>query len=477
MNTNKKANRLKNNIISSSAYQVLVMIVPIITTPYVTRIFDVNQMGEYSLSITLASLFVVIAQFGLPTYGAREIAISDSKKEATESFFKLESMQILTSIVSFILYNVIFIFLIDSANKPLYFVQSFLILANIFDISWYYIGIEEIGKVIVRNAMSKFFTTIAIFIFVNKNDQLILYALINILGILLGNLSMLVQSFRYINYSQAKFLIKFENMKSSFKLLVPTLVNTSYNSAEKSILNIITTSVEVGIYNEAKKIINLIAAAINSAFSALSPRMSYFVSKGEKEKVNLYFLNALKFCEIFSIIVVSGTLLVSEDFVAFFYGPGYEMVAPVLMVSSVSLITMPVTVLITRGILIPYAKDKEYSNSIVIILITGIVSNLLLDGFLGAIGAAISFTITQIFSYIYVVITIKEIVEIKMIITQNFKVLLLIVVNVLIVSVIIPTIYIGNPFISFLIKGSISVLLNVLIIYLGSKVKQSIQYT
>lgn len=472
MKTNRSTNKLKSNIISSSAYQVLAMIVPIVTTPYVTRIFDVTQMGEYSLSLTLASFFVVVAQFGIPTFGAREIAFIDSNEKNNNIFFKLESIQIFISLLSFILYNLIFIAFMDSENKTLFFVQSLLILVNIFDISWYFVGIEEIGKVIIRNALTKLFTTITIFVIIDSNNQLVLYALINVIGTLLGNLTMVFQSFKYIDYSYFKFSINKKYLSSSFKLLIPVLANSSYDSAEKSILGFATNPSEVGIYNEAKKIINLIVSVINSAFNALSPRMSFYVSKGEKEHLQLYFLKGLDFSSLFSIIAVSGIVVVADDFVEFFYGPGYEMVSQVLKVSGLSLIVMPVIVLIRRGLLIPYRKDKEFTNAVIIVLISGIVLNLTLNSIYGAVGAAISFSLTQLFSYIYVIYVVRKLVSLKILLFHFIKVITMIIVNVVLVHTFSNIVTIENSILLFIVKGFISVTMNILILAILSQIKK-----
>src|SRR5699024_7669034 len=107
MSLERNNKKLKNNIVYSSLYQILVFIVPIITTPYVTRIFDASKMGEYSLSLSIASLFVVISQFGIETYGTREIAKTELKSERDQLFFKLLSIQFTTSIIMFIIYNII----------------------------------------------------------------------------------------------------------------------------------------------------------------------------------------------------------------------------------------------------------------------------------------------------------------------------------------------------------------------------------
>src|SRR5699024_1193734 len=106
----------------------------------------------------------------------------------------LLSIQFTTSIIMFIIYNIIFNIGLNVRSKGLFFAQSLLILVNIFDISWFFIGIEEIKRTIFRNAMTKVFTTFSILLFIKSENQLILYALLNVIGMLIGNLTMVVSS-------------------------------------------------------------------------------------------------------------------------------------------------------------------------------------------------------------------------------------------------------------------------------------------
>lgn len=463
MSLERSNKKLKNNIVYSSLYQILVFIVPIITTPYVTRIFDATQMGEYSLSLSLTSLFVIISQFGIETYGTREVAKVNSKVDGDQLFFQLISIQFTTSIIMFILYNIIFIGILNIESKGLFVVQSLLILVNIFDISWYFIGIEEIKRTISRNAMMKVFTTISILLFIKNENQLILYALLNVIGMLIGNLTMVVASRHYINYRNLEYNFSKKHATGSIKLLIPRLLNSSYASIENTILRITTTAGNVGIYAQAKKIDNLIFSVINSAINALSPRMSYYVSKRDTESINTIFTKGLEYLSMFSVIFISGILAVSIDFVDFFFGSGYEMVAPVLDIISLTLILLPIMALLNRGILIPHNKDKEYSISIIVILISGTFFNILLSPLYGAIGAAIAYNLTQIFSFAYLLYIVRDIIDIKIILKNIFKSIILIIINVTILNGVSDYITIENSILSFLVFGVISMSLNLLV--------------
>jgi len=460
LKTDRSNRKLKINIISNSIYQILVMVVPILTTPYVTRIFDVGQMGEYNLSLMIASLCVIVSQFGLESYGVREIAQTKTKIEENKKFFQLHTIQTTASILMFIIYNLLSIFILNVENKQLYFVQSFLILVNIFDISWYFTGVEEIRKIILRNALSKIFVTLSIFVLIKDSDQLSFYALINVLGMLLGNFTMIFSSKQYIDYSYLKFSTKKQYILGSFRLLLPRLLNAGYGTVETSVLQIATTAGNVGIYSEAKRIINLSFSVIKSAFSALSPRMSFHVSRNEFSKVQTIFQKGLMYCSFFAIILVSGIQAVSTYFVDFFFGPGYEMVAVVLQIASFGLVFIPIISLISSDILVPIGKDKEYTTSILIILISGTILNFILDPRFGAIGAAIAFAFTQMFCLIYLTFITRRIIRSIKIMKSILITFLAIILNIIIINRISVVISMSNPFVAFLFFGTASVLLS-----------------
>lgn len=148
-------------MISSGLFQLLMLVVPLITTPYVARIFTPYHLGIYAASYSVASLFVTFSMIGLPIYGARRIAQINNIVERTRVSFNLWVIQILCSFICFFFFNGLVVIL---HLDKIYYVQSFLILATMFDISWFYIGLEEIRKNLLRNLVTKILATLSIFI-------------------------------------------------------------------------------------------------------------------------------------------------------------------------------------------------------------------------------------------------------------------------------------------------------------------------
>ncbi|ALV21534.1 oligosaccharide flippase family protein [Carnobacterium antarcticum] len=462
---NKK--KLKNNIIYSGLYQVLIMIVPVITTPYITRIFSISQMGQYGLAASISGFFVIVANFGLSVYGSREIAKTKNIEERTKLFSELWIMQFICSIVSFITYIIIFVFFIELGNKKLFYIHSFLILVNILDISWFYIGIEEIKKTILRNFFMKFFTTFCIFIFINKNTELVLYSFINIFGIFLGNISLLFPLKNFINIKYLGLKIKKESFKESFKLLLPTLLKSSYSSIDRSLLRSLSgVSSSVGIYDQGIKIINLVFSVINSSLNALMPRMSSHVSRKEFKEIDFYIEKAIKVCNVFSIVIITGIFSVSDYFVLFFYGNGYESVSTVIKITSISFIVMPMSIFFANGLLIPLKKDNHYSFSIIFMIIIGIFFNILLDSSFSFIGASIAYVASEVIGFIYRLYSIRRYVSITKIIKYLTYTVSVICISLLFVLYFKKVILINSSILSFISFGFIGLIANVFILLL-----------
>lgn len=330
-----------SNVFFSASYQILILFVPLITTPYITRIFSPSQLGIYAASLALVGFFVVGAAFGLPFFGSREISKA-SPENRTLLFYEFFSLQILTSIAFFISF-IIMITIVGSSKY--YYIQSLLILINIFDISWFYIGIEEIKRTLYRNFISKMFTLISIFIFVKSKNDLLVYIIINILGMLLGNLLMIMQLKKFINTGFKFVFPKLSTFKGSFGLFVSQMISSSKSSFDRIILVGMTGSNSaVGIYDQGRKIINIIIAVSNSATIALLPKMTSTIetSEGNTDKLESILKKVIPIIFLGSLFLGYSINLNAVSFVRLFFGQGYENVATILKIFSIVLLILPV---------------------------------------------------------------------------------------------------------------------------------------
>ena len=69
-----KEKNVKKNYIYNVAYQMLVIITPLLTAPYIARVLGANGMGVFSYVTAIAAFFIIFANLGTSTYGQREVS-------------------------------------------------------------------------------------------------------------------------------------------------------------------------------------------------------------------------------------------------------------------------------------------------------------------------------------------------------------------------------------------------------------------
>ena len=165
------------NYIFNLAYQILIIILPLITTPYVSRILGPDGIGAYSYTASITTYFILFGCIGLNLYGQREVAYHQSDKIAiSKTFFEILLLKIGTMAISIC----VFIFTVQMMNqyKLLFYIQLLDLIANMLDITYFYQGIEEFKVIVIRNVLIKIIGIICIFTFVKTKADLSLYVFI-----------------------------------------------------------------------------------------------------------------------------------------------------------------------------------------------------------------------------------------------------------------------------------------------------------
>lgn len=451
----KVKNKLLSNVIASGLFQFFFLIVPIITTPYVTRIFSPQDMGLYSTSYAVAMFLMQIAHFGLPIYGIRVIA---QTKNISKSFFELFSLQLIMCSMTFLVFNLFNFYFIN--EKYVYFYQSFLILVTALDVSWFFIGIEEIKKNLIRNAFSKMIVIIFIFIFVKEPSALLLYIKINVLGNLLGNLTMIFQLKNYISWSKFSLKLNSHHFRNSLGLLIPQSVDSGKNAISRLILVYSSGYNQGGLYDQGIKVIIMLNGIIGSMGGAITPRIAYLVKKERYEEIVEITKNFLTVIYISSIIIISGVLVTAGYFTNMFFGESFMGVSSIMQIGSFSLLFGSISLFLGKSLLVPFSRDKTYRNISLQSSIILIISNIILDPFYGATGAAISFAISSIFWCITSFIGLKDIIKIKNQIYNILFCIILILLNYYLISNLEKYWYKDNSIFMMITNGFSSVLIS-----------------
>ncbi len=368
-------NKIKKNYIYNLASQLLTIIIPIITTPYISRVLGAQAIGDFSYTTGIVSYFCMVAMLGTANYAQREIAKKhESKMYVSYIFYEIVIIRIIMILMVLGCYLVFLNLPMWRQYRILFSVQIISFVAWGFDITWFYQGLEQFKITATRNTIIKLISTIFIFLIVKKESDLVLYTIIYCASDLIGNITMWPYLKKNIVKVERTKINVFRHIKGTLELFVPNIALQLYTVFDKTMLGYMVDTLQVGYYSQAEKIIKIILVAISSLFTVLLPRFAYLNDKGNDVEANKYFISAVEYTYFLAIPMTIGCIYISDYFVPLFFGRGYEAVSPLMKILSILFIVMSVEKLLGT-ILIAYNRQNAYTVSVVIASIINILLN------------------------------------------------------------------------------------------------------
>lgn len=386
---------ITKNYIYNLFYQCLVIIVPLFTTPYLSRVLGAELIGIYSYTLSIATYFVLFGSLGVAMYGQREIAyVQDKEYERSKTFFEILIMRFITLAISLFIFY--FGFCMQGEYKMYYKILILEILANSLDISWFFQGLEEFKKIVLRNTIIRLISIACIFIFVKSVNDLNKYFFIYVLSNLIGNISLWMYLPNHIKKVKLKDLKIFKHLKPTIALFIPQIAVQIYTVLDKTMIgSIVTDKSEVGFYEQAQKIVKLLLTIATSIATVMIPRMANTYASGDKEKLKEYMNKSFRFVLLLAFPLMFGIISISSKFVPLFYGEGYEKVIYLISIISPILLAIGLSSVVGTQYLLTTKKQKEFTISVSIGAIVNFCLNIIFINLWKSIGASIATVISE----------------------------------------------------------------------------------
>ena len=314
-----KKKSIAKNYIYNLIYQMLTIFLPLITTPYLSRVLGAEQIGIYGYTCSIVTYFILFGTLGINMYGQREIAyLQNSKEKSSKTFWELIIIRSFTLIISIILFFIVYA---SGGEYSLYYkILMIQLVANIFDISWLFQGIEEFDKTVIRNLIVKLLSLVLIFTCVRSYDDLWIYFLIYALAEFIGNVSIWFYVPKYINRVSIKELELRRHIRPVLSLFLPQIAIQIYTVLDKTMIGaILNDMTEVGYYEQSQKIIKILLTIITSLGTVMMPRIAKCYAEGKNEEIKKYMYKTFRFVFMLSFPLIFGIISVSKDFVPLFF--------------------------------------------------------------------------------------------------------------------------------------------------------------
>lgn len=384
------------NYMYNLIYQILILVLPLVTTPYLSRVLGAEGIGIYSYTYAIITYFVLFGSLGIALYGQREIAyVQDKPKRRKKIFLELITVRFITLLIAIFIYYLFFIR--GEQYREYYKILLIELLAAGFDISWFFQGIEEFKKTVLRNVLVRIISVSLVFILVKTVDDLWKYILIYSLCDFFGNLLLWFYLPKYLKGGRVGRLHIARHIVPVLMLFLPQVTNKIYNLLDTTMIGaLVSNKEETGYYEQGQKVIRLLLTIVTSLGVVMVPRMANTFANGDKKRINAYIKNSFNFVFIISFPMMFGIASISKAFVPIFFGKGYDKVPLLITIFSPMLILMGIENVIGTQYLLPTRRQKEFTISVISGIIVNLILNFIFIQLWGSVGASIATILSQI---------------------------------------------------------------------------------
>ncbi|ACZ31918.1 polysaccharide biosynthesis protein [Xylanimonas cellulosilytica DSM 15894] len=403
---------LKKNVLYQSVYQILVLLAPLVTAPYVSRVLGPEGVGLNSWTFSVAEYFVLVAMLGIANHGARTIArVRGDRERLNREFSDLLFVHVLVSALAVVAY-LVFVLAFVEGNRTLFAIQGLWIVAAALDLNWFFSGIEQFGVIVARNTVIKLATIISIFVFVRGPGDLWVYVAILALGALLGQASVWPFVTAHITYRRPVWASAITHIRPLLVLFAPVVAVSFYRITSRVMLGAMTSEAQVGFYANAEKIIGIPLGLIGAFAAVMLPRMSNLVASGNEGDVKRLMSTSFRYVWLVGTALTFGLAGIGLELAPLFFGEDFAATGPLIVGMAVTIPFMAFSSVIRAQCLIPRSLDKKFTASLFCGAIVSVIANLVLIPRLEAVGAVIAIVLAEITVCVVQMISVRDLLPI-----------------------------------------------------------------
>lgn len=381
-------------------YQISILISPLITMPYVSRVLGAENIGLYSYTNTVVAYFVLAANLGSGSYAQKQIAICDKDIiSRSRVFFNVICFRTVVFIVVTAGYLVYLLNEKHTDIRMLLQVQGLALISAFLDISWLFQGMQNFRLTAMRSVLFKLIGVIAVFLLVSSAEDLIIYVGVELLSTMLGNVTLWFRLKGIIKKVAWKDLTPFVCAKECFEFFLPGVAVQIYTGMNKVLLwELAGDQAQSGFYEQAIKIIHFCTSLLSAYSTLWFPKMSkLFYQKVDDEKIKQSIRTGTRFVGLLGFPIVAGIAVITPQFVAMLLGNEFMAAVPLIRIMLPQILIVGISTALGQQF---YNASGRHRTSMWIVTAgacLNILMNALIIPHLAAIGAAMVSLVTELF--------------------------------------------------------------------------------
>lgn len=437
---------------------ILNLIFPLITFPYVTRVLSVSGIGEYNFANSIVSYFLLLAGLGVSKYGVREGAkYRDDIEKESKFVSEVFTINMIATILAYILLAVVIVFS-DQVNR--YAITVIIFSLQIFfttiGVEWLFSMYEEYAYITIRSIIFKIISVVLLFLFVRDKNDVGIYAAITVFSSVGSNILNYIRARKMVHI---RFRFRFDwnkHLKSIMILFASSIAIQIYVNSGITILGFMKDTYTVGLYSVSSKIYTIVKNGLAAILIVTIPRLSMLWGKNLVREYKTLFKDIFNGLLLVMFPSMVGLIMLSKQVVLIISGEEYISAVSSLRILCLALICSIISWIFNDGVLIPTKREKYALYSTIISAILNIIASFLLIGRWGQDAAALAVLIAEAAGMIMNIYWSRDIIKLKDILETHFGAIIGCII--IIVECALVNRYISDNIVSTIVAIIVSVL-------------------
>ncbi len=387
-------NSIKKNSLLNGVKTISLIIFPLITFSYGSRVLQPENIGKINFGLSIVSYFTLIASLGIATYAIRECSrVRNDKKELSNMASQIFSINILTTVLAYAALAVtLLVYRKLDGYRAVIGIQSLTILASTLGADWLNSAMEDYKALTVRTIAFQVLGLLLMFAFVHGPEDYLKYATISLVTSAGTNVMNIWYRKRYCDVCFLRNVRSIEwkrHMIPIVYLFVMMLAQTIFNSVDSTMLGLIKGDREVGIYSAAHKVVNIASQLVASLLWVVMPRLSYYFSARNYDEINKLLRKVLGFNLTLGLPIAAGGIVISDDIITVVSGNEFSDASIVLKILLIGFVFALIGGnFLGNTVLLPSKQEKYYMIICCITAVINIIGNYFFIPKFGACAAA-----------------------------------------------------------------------------------------
>lgn len=391
---------ISKNFFFQYMYQVLILVIPLVLAPYLSRTLRETSLGVFSYANSIAAYFVAMSMLGIARYGQRIISenVNDETK-LRKSFWSLFTIHIIVSIISLMVY-LIFVILFIKSDRVIFIIELLYVASAIFDITWLFYGLENFKSVVIKNVLVKTIECICVFVFVKQPNDLGIYTFINASSILIGQAIMIPQAMKAVKPIKFSKEDAKEHIKPLLVFSISVIASFMYTVFDKTLLGIMSTKENVAFYEYANKIVNVPKTIIGVTGTVMFPRACRLATEGNVLGQKKYIKYSYFITSFLGMASLFGLVGIANTFSIVYYGESFKTCGKIMAYMAPLVYIVGAGDIIRTQYMIPNHMDQQFNICIIFNAVINLILSILLIPIIGVYGAVIGSIAAEIFGWL-----------------------------------------------------------------------------